>query len=141
MKKILLLFISLLGLAGWGSSAMAQTIDTSNPQPIQEVNLDTVKAKIRAKETFYLFIGRDDNVDAQLALAQLHEAETASAPILYLNVKGVNAQSYKAFSKKYAIRSHAYLAKFSNRKQIAVYHNDWRADITQLLEFLTTNLN
>ncbi|MFA9414036.1 MULTISPECIES: hypothetical protein [unclassified Streptococcus] len=121
---------------------MAQTIDTSpSHQPIQEVNLDTVKAKIRARETFYLFIGRDDNVDAQLAMAQLHEAETASAPILYLNVKGVNARSYKAFSKKYAIRSHAYIAKFSNRKQIAVYHNDWRADITQLLEFLTANLN
>lgn len=136
MKKLLLLLFSLLGLTCCFSSAMAQNLDTPSPQPIQEVSLDTVKAKIRAKETFYLFVGRDDNVDAQLALAQLNDLEEASAPIYYLNLKGINSRAYKAFSKKYAIRSHAYLAKFSQRQQVAVYHNNWRADPSDLLSFL-----
>lgn len=138
MKKLLLLLFSLLGLACCFSSAMAQSLDTPSPQPIQEVSLDTVKAKIRAKETFYLFVGRDDNVDAQLALTQLTQAsQDKQVTIYYLNLKGINSRAYKAFSKKYTIRSHAYLAKFSQRQQVAVYHNDWTTGEEDLTSFLT----
>lgn len=135
--KHLILLLSLLGMTWWVNPALAQTLTTTPNHLIQEANLDTIKAKIRANETFYLFVGRQDNRDAQLALVQLSQVtQKTGVPITYLDIRGINNKAYKAFSKKYSIRSHSYLAKFSKRQQIAVYHNDWSTGTEQLISFL-----
>lgn len=104
---------------------------------IHRITLEEVKVKIKQKDHFYLFIGREDNVDAQLAMRQLAQAsQKTGRPIYVLNTKGIDGRSYKAFSKKYAIRSHSYLSYFANRQQLSVYHNNWRADDSDLLAFL-----
>lgn len=135
MKKLLLVALSLLGLTCLVSSAMAQS--PTAPPGIQEISLETAKAKIRAKETFYLFVGRPDNLDSQQALPQLEAVQDSSPqPIYFLNTKGINSRAYKAFAKKYQIKSPAYLAKFSNRQQVAVYANDWTQGIEDLTAFI-----
>lgn len=135
MKKLLLVALSLLGLTCLVSSAMAQS--PTAPPGIQEISLETAKAKIRTKETFYLFVGRPDNLDSQQALPQLEAVQDSSPqPIYFLNTKGINSRAYKAFGKKYQIKSPAYLAKFSNRQQVAVYANDWTKGIENLTAFI-----
>lgn len=135
MKKLILVALSLLGLTCLVSSAMAQS--PTAPPGIQEISLETAKAKIRAKETFYLFVGRPDNLDSQQALPQLEAVQDSSSqPTYFLNTKGINSRAYKAFAKKYQIKSPAYLAKFSNRQQVAVYHNDWSQGSEDLTAFI-----
>lgn len=132
---------SLLLLALFARSVTAETIAAEQVPSFQQVTLATVKAKIKQKEEFYLFIGREDNVEAQLAIGQLAQAsQETGKSIYYLNVKGIDGRSYKAFSKKYNIRSTSYLSYFANRQQLAVYHNNWRAPREDLLAFLQGNL-
>lgn len=114
------------------------TATTPSADQLKSVTLEEVKADIKAKKDFYLFVGRTDNRDAQLALAQLQEvSQTRGISIHFLDLKTVPSRSYKSFSKKYSIRSHAYLAHFSGGGQAAVYRNDWSQDVTGLIDFLT----
>lgn len=130
MKKLILLLLSLLTL-GFVHSVSATTTTT-----LPELQLKEVATKIRKKEDFYLFIGRTDNVEAQLALEQLTtQAPQANRPVYFLNLKGIDSRKYKAFSKKYSIRYHTYLARFANKQQAAVYPNDWK-DSSELTAFL-----
>lgn len=104
----------------------------------ERVSLAEVRTKIRQKESFYLFIGRSDNRDAQLAAEQLLEAKKVTGKsIVYLDTKGIDAKAYKSFSRTYAIKSMSYLAYFAARKQQAVYHNNWQADASELTDFLS----
>lgn len=130
MKKSLLLLLTTL-LCWIALPVQAENV----PTPLQGISLEEATTRIRKKEDFYLFIGHPDNVDAQLALEQLAK-ETANKPLYYLSVKGIDGKKYKAFSKKYSIRSHAYLARFANKQQVAVYHNNWKADASELMTFL-----
>ncbi|MDQ0222232.1 hypothetical protein [Streptococcus moroccensis] len=78
-----------------------------------------------------------DHVDAQLAKEQLLKVkDRVDKTIYHLDTKGISTKSYRAFSKKYAIRSTAYLSHFENRQQVSVYHNNWRADETDLIAYL-----
>lgn len=136
MKKIILLTLSLLSL-GLAYPTFAQTESSSLSSALPELKMEEVTTKIRKKEDFYLLVGRTDNVDAQLALEQLTEqAPQANKSVYFLNLKGIDSRKYKAFSKKYSIRSHAYLARFANKQQVAVYHNNWKADASELTSFL-----
>lgn len=138
MKKIILLTLSLLSL-GLAYPAFAQTDSTSVSTALPELKLAEVTTKIRKKDDFYLFIGRTDNIEAQLALKLLTEqAPQAKRPIYFLNLKGIDSKKYKAFSKKYSIRSHAYLARFANKQQVAVFHNNWLEENPDSLAFLLT---
>lgn len=138
MKKLYLI-LALLFLAIFPQLTKAES-SLDRPSQLPTISLTEATAKIRQKETFYLFIGREDNVDAQLALQQLEEATTQTGQTVYfLDTKGIDSKKYKAFSKKYAIRSSAYLSYFSNRKQGTVYHNNWRAPLVDLTDFLKAN--
>lgn len=138
MKKVIILVTILVSLIAV-NGIRAEEVSSPLPdrQELQQLSLDEVKHKIRQKESFYLFVGRLDNVDAQLAMGQLLQVQELSGKEVYfLDTKGIETKPYRAFSKKYAIRSMAYLSHFNNRQQVSVFHNNWRADISELLTYL-----
>ncbi|MGT2666830.1 hypothetical protein ACVRYP_05915 [Streptococcus rifensis] len=138
MKKVIILLTVLVSLISLkGIRAEESSSPLPNGQELQQLSLNEVKLKIRQKESFYLFVGRMDNVNAQLAMAQLLQVqELTGKEVYHLDTKGIETRPYRAFSRKYAIRSAAYLSHFENRQQVSVYHNDWRADVTDLIAYL-----
>ncbi|TFH45733.1 hypothetical protein E3305_05905 [Streptococcus equinus] len=87
------------------------------PDNIYFVTLDEVKAKIAAKEEFFLFVGRLDNVDTQRGLKRLEAVEQT---IYFLDTKEIDYVAYKKFAKKYNIRTMTHLAHFKGKYQFAV---------------------
>ncbi len=92
--------------------AKAETADN-----ICFVTLDDVKEKMAAKEEFYLFIGRLDNVDTQKGLERLEMVEQT---IYFLDTKEIDYVAYKKFAKKYNIRTMSHLGHFKGKYQFAV---------------------
>lgn len=87
------------------------------PDNIYFVTLDAVKEKMAAKEEFFLFVGRLDNVDTQRGLKRL---ETVEQTIYFLDTKEIDYVAYKKFAKKYNIRTMTHLAHFRGKYQFAV---------------------
>ncbi len=87
------------------------------PDNIYFVTLDTVKEKMAAKEEFFLFVGRLDNVDTQRGLKRLEAVEQT---IYFLDTKEIDYVAYKKFAKKYNIRTMTHLAHFRGKYQFAV---------------------
>lgn len=87
------------------------------PDNIYFVTLDEVKAKMAAKEEFFLFVGRLDNVDTQRGLKRLEAVEQT---IYFLDTKEIDYVAYKKFAKKYNIRTMTHLAHFKGKYQFAV---------------------
>lgn len=87
------------------------------PDNIYFVTLDEVKAKMAAKEDFFLFVGRLDNVDTQRGLKRLEAVEQT---IYFLDTKEIDYVAYKKFAKKYNIRTMTHLAHFKGKYQFAV---------------------
>ncbi|WP_423218007.1 hypothetical protein ACNVEB_001664 [Streptococcus equinus] len=87
------------------------------PDNIYFVTLDAVKEKMAAKEEFFLFIGRLDNVDTQRGLKRLEAVEQT---IYFLDTKEIDYVAYKKFAKKYNIRTMTHLAHFKGKYQFAV---------------------
>lgn len=136
MKKACLILLTFLCCC-LARPTLAKTDLSSIPPSLEEISITKASQKIRKKEDFFLFIGRTDNVETQKALKALtYQAPHSSRPVYFLNLKDVDSRKYKAFSKKYSIRSHAYLARFANKQQVAVYHNDWFREYSDLLAFL-----
>lgn len=87
------------------------------PDNIYFVTLDAVKEKMAAKEEFFLFVGRLDNVDTQRGLKRLEAVEQT---IYFLDTKEIDYVTYKKFAKKYNIRTMTHLAHFKGKYQFAV---------------------
>ncbi|UOC10927.1 hypothetical protein [Streptococcus equinus] len=87
------------------------------PDNIYFVTLDAVKEKMAAKEEFFLFVGRLDNVDTQRGLKRLEAVEQT---IYFLDTKEIDYVAYKKFAKKYNIRTMTHLAHFRGKYQFAV---------------------
>lgn len=87
------------------------------PDNIYFVTLDAVKEKMTAKEEFFLFVGRLDNVDTQRGLKRLEAVEQT---IYFLDTKEIDYVAYKKFVKKYNIRTMTHLAHFRGKYQFAV---------------------
>ncbi|SDI92652.1 hypothetical protein [Streptococcus equinus] len=87
------------------------------PDNIYFVTLDAVKEKMAAKEEFFLFVGRLDNVDTQRGLKRLEAVEQT---IYFLDTKEIDYVAYKKFAKKYNIRTMTHLAHFKGKYQFAV---------------------
>lgn len=87
------------------------------PDNIYFVTLDAVKEKVAAKEEFFLFVGRLDNVDTQRGLKRLEAVEQT---IYFLDTKEIDYVAYKKFAKKYNIRTMTHLAHFRGKYQFAV---------------------
>ncbi|MFI3836923.1 hypothetical protein [Streptococcus equinus] len=87
------------------------------PDNIYFVTLDEVKAKMAAKEDFYLLTGRLDNVDTQNALEKLSQVDQV---VYCLDTKDIDYVAYKKFAKKYNIRTMTHLAHFRGKYQFAV---------------------
>ncbi|MFC3928576.1 hypothetical protein ACVR05_01620 [Streptococcus caprae] len=139
MKKIILVVLSLsLALICFSLATSADSVTNLPSDGLPQLTITEVKAKISKKETFYLLVGREDNVDTQLAQRQVQEAQSsATKPIYFLSTKGMDSKTYKAFTRKYNIRIAAHLATFSDRKQTSVYDKEW-TNGPALVEFLTS---
>ena len=87
------------------------------PDNIYFVTLDAVKEKMAAKEEFFLFVGRLDNVDTQRGLKRLEAVEQT---IYFLDTQEIDYVAYKKFAKKYNIRTMTHLAHFKGKYQFAV---------------------
>lgn len=101
------------------------------PDNIYFVTLDEVKAKMAAKEEFFLFVGRLDNVDTQRGLERL---ETVEQTIYFLDTKKIDYVAYKKFAKKYNIRTMTHLGHFKGKYQFAVA-NVFTVDLPSFLGY------
>lgn len=95
------------------------------------VTLDEVKAKMAAKEEFFLFVGRLDNVDTQRGLKRLEAVEQT---IYFLDTKEIDYVAYKKFAKKYNIRTMTHLGHFKGKYQFAVA-NVFTVDLPSFLGY------
>lgn len=101
------------------------------PDNIYFVTLDEVKAKMVAKEEFFLFVGRLDNVDTQRGLERLEAVEQT---IYFLDTKKIDYVAYKKFAKKYNIRTMTHLGHFKGKYQFAVA-NVFTVDLPSFLGY------
>ncbi|MER0123384.1 hypothetical protein ABPH35_07045 [Streptococcus sp. ZJ93] len=106
----------------------------------EPVSLDTVKAKIKSKETFILYIGREDNQLSQQFAPKLKQAARASQKnVYYLNTAGIDVKVYKSFARKYQIKTPSYLGTFGGRKLLSYLTEIGKADEDQILHYLIGN--
>ncbi|MGT2911158.1 hypothetical protein ACVR1I_05530 [Streptococcus cameli] len=127
MKRIILLLTLCLALV-----APLSFIQADSSWSLEDITLEEVKAKIKAKEELYLFIGRPEHVHTQLGIERLADAPK---PVYYLNTKGIDAVAYKKFARKYNIRTAAYLGHFKNRRQVQHIPNVGMVDQADLEGF------
>ncbi|WP_423214993.1 hypothetical protein [Streptococcus equinus] len=112
MRLVTIFGLLLLAFLFHCGDAKAETADN-----IQFISLDEVKGKMAAKEEFFLFVGRLDNVDTQRGLKRLEAVEQT---IYFLDTKEIDYVAYKKFAKKYNIRTMTHLAHFRGKYQFAV---------------------
>lgn len=112
MRYVMILGLVILAFFFHCGDAKAET-----PDNIYFVTLDAVKEKMAAKEEFFLFVGRLDNVDTQRGLKRLEAVEQT---IYFLDTKEIDYVAYKKFAKKYNIRTMTHLAHFKGKYQFAV---------------------
>lgn len=127
MKSFNLLVLSLLTLVLPTSFVQAET-----KEGLPNLTQVEISQKIKAKESFYLFVGRPDNADTQKALKQLNER---SETIYYLNTKEAEKVSYRKFAKKYKIKSGAHLAHFKGKIQTNFLPNVASSTLEEIEQF------
>lgn len=122
----LMILSALLSLLFLPCCAVVSAETTSEPHSTSTerinlipVSLDKVKTMIRQKETFYLYIGRQDFWQGTMAYQKVAQVATVSGQtVYYLDTKGIPTKAYKAFATKYRIKSPTYLAKFGQKQQL-----------------------
>ena len=126
MRVVSVLRLLLLSFLFYCGDVKAETADN-----ICFVTLDAVKEKMAAKEEFFLFVGRLDNVDAQRGLKRLEAVEQT---IYFLDTKEIDYVAYKKFAKKYNIRTMTHLGHFKGKYQFAVA-NVFTVDLPSFLGY------
>ena len=126
MRVVSVLRLLLLSFLFYCGDVKAETADN-----ICFVTLDAVKEKMAAKEEFFLFVGRLDNVDTQRGLERLEAVEQT---IYFLDTKEIDYVAYKKFAKKYNIRTMTHLGYFKGKYQFAVA-NVFTVDLPSFLGY------
>ena len=126
MRLVTIFGLLLLAFLFHCGDAKAETADN-----ICFVTLDAVKEKMAAKEEFFLFVGRLDNVDTQRGLKWLEAVEQT---IYFLDTKEIDYVAYKKFVKKYNIRTMTHLGYFKGKYQFAVA-NVFTVDLPSFLGY------
>jgi len=126
MRVVSVLGLLLLSFLFYCGDVKAETADN-----ICVVTLDAVKEKMAAKEEFFLFVGRLDNVDTQRGLERLEAVEQT---IYFLDTKEIDYVAYKKFAKKYNIRTMTHLGHFKGKYQFAVA-NIFTVDLPSFLGY------
>lgn len=127
MKTFSLLIVSLVTLFLPHTHVQAEEAEV-----LPKLTQVEISQKIKAKESFYLFVGRPDNVDTQKALKRLSER---SETIYYLNTKEAEKVSYRKFAKKYKIKSGAHLAHFKGKTQTNFLPNVASSTLEEIEQF------
>ena len=118
MRVVSVLGLLLLSFLFYCGDVKAETADN-----ICFVTLDAVKEKMAAKEEFFLFVGRLDNVDTQRGLERLEAVE-----------QKIDYVAYKKFAKKYNIRTMTHLGHFKGKYQFVVA-NVFTVDLPSFLGY------
>ena len=126
MRVVSVLGLLLLSFLFYCGDVKAETDDN-----ICFVTLDAVKEKMAAKEEFFLFVGRLDNVDTQRGLERLEAVEQT---IYFLDTKKIDYVAYKKFAKKYNIRTMTHLGHFKGKYQFVVA-NVFTVDLPSFLGY------
>ncbi|RCW17105.1 hypothetical protein CAC02_04765 [Streptococcus gallolyticus] len=112
MRLVFVFGVLLLSLLFYCGDAKAELADH-----IYCITLDMVEEKMLAKEEFFLFIGRMDNVDTQRGLSRL---ESIDQTIYFLDTREIAESTYQQFAKQYHIQTLTHLAHFKGQYQFAV---------------------
>lgn len=145
MKQFILsTMIALLGVPFF-SAVSADTIDepvvmVSDIKPsLPTLSLEQVKLMIRQKETFFLYIGRQDlwrGGETYDKVAKV--AERSGQKVYYLDTAGLAMKPYKSFAVKYRIKSPTYLALFGQKRQLNQLASLEEVSEEAILSFLET---
>lgn len=117
MKHILLI-LAMLGLMVPVNHLAAQDLEPEQSH-LQPISLEEVTQKMADKESFSLYVGREDSVATQKGKKILSSfLASKEQQVFYLDTRQIDHVAYRKYARRYKIRSTSYLAHFKGKKQV-----------------------